>query len=72
MNFRPLDSCLFSNRADSAHVYDLLDLLTLSHKYGASAIEALALEKLTVLATAEKVAYLDASIRLRILIKIAP
>lgn len=58
---------MFSDREDSAHTDDLLDLLALSHKYCASAIEARALEKLVALGTAEKVAYLDVDVRLRIL-----
>ena len=64
---RPLESCLFSDEEDSAHICDLLDLLTISHKYCASTIEARTLEKLTVLTRADKVGYLDADTCVRIL-----
>jgi len=64
---RPLESCLFSDREGSAHICDLLDLLAISHKYCASAIEARTLEKLVVLTRADKVGYLDADICVRIL-----
>jgi hypothetical protein len=64
---RPLESCLFSDEEDSAHICDLLDLLAISHKYCASAIETRTVGKLIDLTAARRVADLDISVHLRIL-----